>query len=167
MSRIEVRHVTHEYAAGNRRITALQDVSFTVGASESVCVLGQSGCGKTTLLNLLAGFFRPTRGKILVAGQAMAGKEAIGGSSSRTSPSSSPGGRRSATWSSGSTRQGAGNTLGPRGPPQHPPRLEIAGARAGAPPRSTRAITGSRSSTTVKRSANSAASAETTSQPPR
>jgi ABC-type sugar transport system ATPase subunit len=75
MSRIEVRHVTHEYAAGNRRITALQDVSFTVGASESVCVLGQSGCGKTTLLNLLAGFFRPTRGKILVAGQAMAGKE--------------------------------------------------------------------------------------------
>lgn len=91
MSRIEVRHVTHEYAAGDRRITALQDVSFTVGASESVCVLGQSGCGKTPLLNLLAG----------------------------------------------------------------------------APPRSTRAITGSRSSTTVKRSANSAASAETTSQPPR
>ena len=64
MSRIEVRHVTHEYAAGDRRITALQDVSFIVGASESVCVLGQSGCGKTTLLNLLAGFFRPTRGNI-------------------------------------------------------------------------------------------------------
>ena len=64
MSRIEVRHVTHEYAAGDRRITALQDVSFTVGASESVCVLGQSGCGKPTLLNLLAGFFRPTRGNI-------------------------------------------------------------------------------------------------------
>jgi ABC-type Fe3+/spermidine/putrescine transport system ATPase subunit len=62
MSRIEVRHVTHEYAAGDRRITALQDVSVTVGASESVCVLGQSGCGKTTLLNLLTGFFRPTRG---------------------------------------------------------------------------------------------------------
>jgi energy-coupling factor transporter ATP-binding protein EcfA2 len=64
MSRIDVRHVTHEYAAGDRRITALQDVSFTVGTSESVCVLGQSGCGKPTLLNLLAGFFRPTRGNI-------------------------------------------------------------------------------------------------------
>jgi ABC-type lipoprotein export system ATPase subunit len=43
MGRIEGRHVTHEYAAGDRRITALQDVSVTVGASESVCVLGQSG----------------------------------------------------------------------------------------------------------------------------
>jgi NitT/TauT family transport system ATP-binding protein len=74
MSRIDVRHVTHEYDAGDRRVTALQDVSFSVGASEFVCVLGQSGCGKTTLLNLLAGFLSPTRGEILLGGQAVAGK---------------------------------------------------------------------------------------------
>jgi ABC-type glutathione transport system ATPase component len=54
VSQIDVRRITQEYDTGDRRITALRDVSFTVGASEFVCVLGQSGCGKTTLLNLRA-----------------------------------------------------------------------------------------------------------------
>ena len=44
MSRIEVRHVTHEYAAGDRRITALQDVRSRVGsganASQSASPVG-------------------------------------------------------------------------------------------------------------------------------
>jgi NitT/TauT family transport system ATP-binding protein len=74
MSRIDVRSITHEYDTGDGRITALRDVSFTVGASEFVCVLGQSGCGTTTLLNLLAGFLAPTRGEILLGGRAVAGK---------------------------------------------------------------------------------------------
>ncbi len=74
MSQIEVRGVTHEYDAGNGRVTALRDVSFTVGASEFVCVLGQSGCGKTTLLNLLAGFLAPSRGEIRLGGQPVSGK---------------------------------------------------------------------------------------------
>ena len=66
MSRIDVRHVTHEFELESRRVTALQDVSFTVGASEFVCVVGPSGCGKTTLLSLMAGFLAPTRGGIRV-----------------------------------------------------------------------------------------------------
>ncbi len=74
MSRIEVRHVSHEYDAGDGRVTALHDVSFTVDASEFVCVLGQSGCGKTTLLNLLAGFLTPSQGEILLGGQTVVGK---------------------------------------------------------------------------------------------
>jgi ABC-type nitrate/sulfonate/bicarbonate transport system ATPase subunit len=74
VSQIDVRHITQEYDTGDRRITALRDVSFTVGTSEFVCVLGQSGCGKTTLLNLLAGFLAPTQGEILVGGQAVSGK---------------------------------------------------------------------------------------------
>jgi ABC-type nitrate/sulfonate/bicarbonate transport system ATPase subunit len=74
VSQIEVRQVTHEYAAGNGLVTALREVSFIVGTSEFVCVLGRSGCGKTTLLNLLAGFLRPTRGEIRVGGQAVSGK---------------------------------------------------------------------------------------------
>lgn len=163
MSRINVRHVTHEYAVGDRRITALQDVSFTVGTSESVCVLGQSGCGKTTLLNLLAGFFRRTRGKILVAGQAMAGKEGDRGLVFQDFAQLFPWRTAQRNVELGLNSTGSREHAGPPRAAPASPRLEIAGARAGAPPRSTRAITGSRSSTTVKRSANSAASAETTS----
>jgi NitT/TauT family transport system ATP-binding protein len=74
VSRIDVRAITHEYDTGDGRITALRDVSFTVGASELVCVLGQSGCGKTTLLNLLGGFLTPTRGEILMGGRVVTGK---------------------------------------------------------------------------------------------
>lgn len=71
---MEVRGITHEYGTGETRVTALRDVSFTVAASEFVCVVGQSGCGKTTLLNLLAGFLAPTRGEITIGGKAMTGK---------------------------------------------------------------------------------------------
>ena len=45
-------------------IHALKDLNFTIRKGESLTVLGPSGCGKTTLLNIAAGFIRPTSGKI-------------------------------------------------------------------------------------------------------
>ena len=45
-------------------VHALKDVSFTLKKGELLTVLGPSGCGKTTLLNITAGFIRPTSGKI-------------------------------------------------------------------------------------------------------
>ena len=45
-------------------VHALKDVSFTPKKGELLTVLGPSGCGKTTLLNITAGFLRPTSGKI-------------------------------------------------------------------------------------------------------
>ena len=45
-------------------IQALNDVNFTLKKGELLTVLGPSGCGKTTLLNITAGFLRPTSGKI-------------------------------------------------------------------------------------------------------
>ena len=74
MHQIELRNVTLEYDARERPVTALRDVSFGVDASEFLCVVGQSGCGKTTMLNIVAGFLKPTKGEILIGGRAVTGK---------------------------------------------------------------------------------------------
>jgi NitT/TauT family transport system ATP-binding protein len=50
-------------------LEALVDVGFTVADREFCSILGHSGCGKTTLLMMLAGFEHPTRGRILVDGK--------------------------------------------------------------------------------------------------
>jgi len=63
MGHIEIRGVNYEYKANERAVTALRDVSFGVAESELICVVGRSGCGKTTLLNILAGFLAPTKGE--------------------------------------------------------------------------------------------------------
>ena len=47
-------------------VHALKDVNFTLKKGELLTVLGASGCGKTTLLNITAGFLRPTSGKIIL-----------------------------------------------------------------------------------------------------
>ena len=45
-------------------VHALKDITFSLKKGELLTVLGPSGCGKTTLLNIAAGFLRPTSGKI-------------------------------------------------------------------------------------------------------
>ena len=49
-------------------VTAVADVSFDIGRGERLALLGESGCGKTTLLRMIAGFERPDTGRILVEG---------------------------------------------------------------------------------------------------
>jgi putrescine transport system ATP-binding protein len=53
--------------------TAVNDVSLSIYRGEIFCLLGGSGCGKTTLLRMLAGFETPTEGRIFIDGQDMAG----------------------------------------------------------------------------------------------
>jgi ABC-type polysaccharide/polyol phosphate transport system ATPase subunit len=55
--------------AGDRGVVALEGVSFTVAAGESLGVVGANGSGKSTLLKLLAGIMRPTRGTVEVRGR--------------------------------------------------------------------------------------------------
>jgi ABC-type nitrate/sulfonate/bicarbonate transport system ATPase subunit len=66
---IEIRAVHKEFAKGERRVVALEDIDLTVAEREFVAILGPSGCGKSTLLNMVAGFDLPTRGSVKVAGE--------------------------------------------------------------------------------------------------
>ena len=52
-------------------VVALDGISISLEEGEFVSLLGPSGCGKTTALRLVAGFDRPTSGRILVAGKDM------------------------------------------------------------------------------------------------
>jgi ABC-type taurine transport system ATPase subunit len=54
-------------------VHALKDVNFTLKKGELLTVLGPSGCGKTTLLNITAGFLRPTSGLITLNGNEING----------------------------------------------------------------------------------------------
>ena len=49
-------------------VTAVDDLSLTVGAGEIVGLIGPNGAGKTTTLRSMAGILRPTSGRVLVAG---------------------------------------------------------------------------------------------------
>lgn len=66
---IEVKNVTKIYRVGTERITALENVSFTINKGDFCCLLGSSGSGKSTLLNLMAGIEKITKGEILIHGK--------------------------------------------------------------------------------------------------
>jgi NitT/TauT family transport system ATP-binding protein len=54
-------------------IPVIDSVSFTVEAGEFLCLLGPNGCGKTTLLRIVGGLEPPTRGRVLLGGEPVAG----------------------------------------------------------------------------------------------
>jgi len=58
--------------AFNDKLTALQPVSLTIGSGERVAIVGPIGSGKSTLVRLLTGLYRPTTGKVLMDGVDMA-----------------------------------------------------------------------------------------------
>jgi NitT/TauT family transport system ATP-binding protein len=74
MHQIELRNISRQYESVENPVTALQDVSFGVEPAEFLCVVGQSGCGKTTMLNIVAGFLKPTKGEIVISGKTVTGK---------------------------------------------------------------------------------------------
>jgi len=65
---ISLQNVSRYYAAGERSVHALDNVSLRVGRQEFVAVVGPSGCGKSTLMHLIAGLDHPTAGEIVVDG---------------------------------------------------------------------------------------------------
>ena len=65
---IEFRNVSFSYVKGRQ---ILKDVSFTVGRGESFAIAGPTGCGKTTLINLLMRYYEPDSGDILINGKSI------------------------------------------------------------------------------------------------
>lgn len=69
MKILEVENLTKIYGKGESKVTALNNVSFSVEKGEFVGIVGASGSGKSTLLHLMGGVDRPTSGKVIIAGK--------------------------------------------------------------------------------------------------
>ena len=76
MAYIEADHVVKRYRMGEVEILAVADISFSVEKGEFVIIVGPSGAGKTTVLNLLGGMDSCSDGKIVVDGQTVSGSDA-------------------------------------------------------------------------------------------
>ncbi|MDF7672208.1 ABC transporter ATP-binding protein [Lactobacillus sp. ESL0701] len=72
MSYIEVRHNFKKYQTGDTEILANNDVNFTVEQGELAIILGASGAGKSTILNILGGMDTNTSGDVIIDGQNIA-----------------------------------------------------------------------------------------------
>jgi len=68
---LRAEHLTKTYRSGERTLTVLRDVSFSVPEGSRCAIVGPSGSGKTTLLGLCAGLDRPTSGSVSLNGVAL------------------------------------------------------------------------------------------------
>ncbi|PWB58475.1 MAG: nitrate/sulfonate/bicarbonate ABC transporter ATP-binding protein [Bradyrhizobiaceae bacterium] len=70
---ISIEGIARRYPSPAGATTVFEDLWLAMRRGEFVCVIGHSGCGKTTVLNILAGLDRPSEGSVIVDGQAIEG----------------------------------------------------------------------------------------------
>ncbi len=66
---LQLRNITKNYICGDTTVAALRGVTLDFRKSEFVSILGQSGCGKTTLLNIIGGLDKYTKGDLIIGGK--------------------------------------------------------------------------------------------------
>ena len=66
---LKLKNITKEYVSGDSKVEALKGISIEFRKNEFVSILGQSGCGKTTLLNIIGGLDRYTSGDLIINGK--------------------------------------------------------------------------------------------------
>ncbi|MGM0238458.1 ABC transporter ATP-binding protein [Enterococcus sp. AZ103] len=69
MNVVETKHLMKIYGEGDNRLYAVNDVNLTIKQREFVTIVGTSGSGKSSLLNLIGGLDRPTSGEIKISGR--------------------------------------------------------------------------------------------------
>ena len=65
---LQLKDIVKEYGSGDNIVKALNGVSITFRENEFVAILGHSGCGKTTLLNIIGGLDHYTSGDLIING---------------------------------------------------------------------------------------------------
>jgi NitT/TauT family transport system ATP-binding protein len=68
IKRAQFDHVSLTFDTPKGKLRVIDDVSYDINDGEFIAVIGPSGCGKTTMMNMLAGFQKPTKGKVLFDG---------------------------------------------------------------------------------------------------
>ena len=66
---LELKNIVKDYPAGNNTVHALRGIDLQFRESEFVSILGQSGCGKTTMLNIIGGLDQYTDGDLIINGR--------------------------------------------------------------------------------------------------
>ena len=71
MSILDLQNVSKNYQSGSRKLTVLDQVTFSIQAGETIAIVGPSGSGKTTLLGLCAGLDSSSTGSVVLNGEAL------------------------------------------------------------------------------------------------
>jgi NitT/TauT family transport system ATP-binding protein len=71
--RIRFNNVSMQFPTANGPLQVVKDMSFSINQGDFISLVGPSGCGKTTLMNMAAGFVKPTSGSVTLDGQPISG----------------------------------------------------------------------------------------------
>ncbi len=71
MSILDLQNVSKTYQSGSRKLTVLDQVTFSIQAGETIAIVGPSGSGKTTLLGLCAGLDSSSTGSVVLNGESL------------------------------------------------------------------------------------------------
>ena len=69
---IELRNITKNFGSGDDEVTAVDSISLQIARGEILCLVGESGCGKSTTGRMVAGLLPPTAGEVLYEGKNIA-----------------------------------------------------------------------------------------------
>lgn len=68
---VKIEGLSKQYGGGHPPV--FENINFSINTGEFICIIGHSGCGKTTILNVLAGLEEPTAGHIIMGGRQISG----------------------------------------------------------------------------------------------